>query len=322
MLNSTASQNTSHDLSISAEDLRSLSGPSDLWGTLDLLNIWTQIIAILLLSFVTDNWWTYLVAAVLIASRQHALIILAHEAWHRLCFRNASLNHTVGAWLYSYPVGLPYRYDRKRHLQHHKCVGQEIDPDWTNYTSNGRESCFKVLFYLFSLLCGRLLFSTAWSVILHKRTRIPTDTTTQDRKESSGVLREYTKIAICQGFIFLMFSVAFSWKHYFLLWALPIVTLTAFCANLRALVEHVSQDGQEDKVESRLRDIDATAFERCFFSPYRFHLHALHHTFPSVPHRNLPRLKHLLTNSNGSYPIEVWPGYLRSLYLHLKNLPS
>ena len=107
-----------------------------------------------------DRWYVYVLAILVIGGRQNALATLAHEGWHGLLFSSRGLNHLVGAWLYSYPVGILYYHDRDRHLRHHREVGHDYDPDWINYTSRHRETRGRVLWYLASLLFGRLLFST------------------------------------------------------------------------------------------------------------------------------------------------------------------
>ena len=54
--------------------------------------VWGVIVLALVSAHAIDRWWAYLLAAVVISSRQCALANLAHDAWHRLCFRSVRWN--------------------------------------------------------------------------------------------------------------------------------------------------------------------------------------------------------------------------------------
>ena len=73
--------------------------------------------------------WTFALAFVVVAARQNALFVVAHESWHRNLFPWRRLNDLAGAWLASYPIVLPHWQGRHAHLEHHRTVGTESDPD-------------------------------------------------------------------------------------------------------------------------------------------------------------------------------------------------
>ena len=98
------------------DELRRLSRVSNVRSALDLSVTWGVIVGALVVAQRVDRWWGYAAAALVIASRQAALSNLAHDAWHGLCFVPRSLNNWMGAWLYAYPVGIPFHHDRRRHL--------------------------------------------------------------------------------------------------------------------------------------------------------------------------------------------------------------
>lgn len=221
----------------------------------------------------------------------------------------------IGAWLYSYPIGILYHHDRDRHLRHHREVGLPHDPDWINYTSHDRENPARVLAYLASLLFGRLLFSTVLSFVSRGRPRIAL--------ESEGrpdVFKELFSAVFCQALMFgLMAFLSGRWWSYLVLWILPLATFAGFFANFRALIEHVSER-DEVAPESRLRDIHVGWLERFLVAPSHFNYHALHHAHPSIPHYYLPRGKQAYIQKHGKYPFEIWPGYTSALFDHFKRL--
>jgi fatty acid desaturase len=302
------------------ESVRALSAPSNLHGVMDVVLVWGLIVSAIVMANAVNRWYVYLIASVVIGSRQNALATLAHEAWHCLTFSSRKVNHWVGAWLYSYPIGIPYYHDRERHLRHHREVGYDYDPDWVNYSNQNRESPWRVLRYLASLLFGALLFSTLFSLVTRGRPRISLSSG-RSPADTPGMLGELGRSALCQGVLFLVATFVFHWWTYFLLWLLPLATFAGFFANFRSFVEHVAAS-DDAMPEERLRDIEASPLTRFFLSPSHFNFHALHHAHPSIPHYNLPKGKSLYIKQAGVYPFTVWPGYTIALLSHLRRLQT
>jgi fatty acid desaturase len=307
------------DRFIDRESLQSLSTPSIPKALIDMLLVWGVIAAAVAGAQWLDRTYAYILAIVIIGGRQNALATLAHEGWHSLIFSSRRLNHAVGAWLYSYPIGILYHHDRDRHLRHHREVGHDYDPDWINYTRRQRETPGRVMGYLASLLFGRLLLSTLFSFVTKGSPRIAVDSA-NNKEGRPSVASELLGVIVCQAALFGGMAVATQrWWSYFVLWALPLATFAGFFANFRALIEHVNE--RDDVApEDRLRDIQAGPFERFFISPSHFNFHALHHAHPSIPHYNLIRGKRTYIEQTGSYPFTVWDGYTRGLMAHLKRL--
>jgi fatty acid desaturase len=308
---------------INLESVRALSVPSVPKALQDTLLVWGVIAIAMAGAHFVDRASAYILAIVVIGGRQNALATLAHEGWHGLIFSSKRLNHLVGGWLYSYPLGILYYHDRDRHLRHHREVGHDYDPDWINYTGRQRETPGRVLWYLASLLCGRLLLSTILSFATKGKPRIGLNSAANSNKESRpSVPAELFRVVLCQVVLFGAMTLATQrWWSYLLLWMLPLATFAGFFANFRALIEHVTH--REDAApEERLRDIGAGPIERFFIAPSHFNYHALHHAHPSIPHYNLTRGKQAYLEQLGSYPFTVWHGYARGLVSHLKKLRS
>ncbi len=78
-------------------------------------------------------WWpnplTFLLAVVLIGSRQLGLAILMHDGAHGCFSKNQKLNMWLSQWLCAYPIFAETRAYRHYHLQHHARTQQDDDPD-------------------------------------------------------------------------------------------------------------------------------------------------------------------------------------------------
>ena len=76
-------------------------------------------------------WWTPWVvipAMIVIAGRQQACFVLAHDAAHYRLFKSRGLNDFIGRCLAA-PVGLSMRTYRVLHRLHHNHLYEERDPD-------------------------------------------------------------------------------------------------------------------------------------------------------------------------------------------------
>ena len=73
-----------------------------------------------------DQWWSYLVAFVLMGPMYARFAILMHEAAHKLLFTNKRWNDWIGKWVVAYPVFTPVQLYRRVHFAHHK---DEFGPD-------------------------------------------------------------------------------------------------------------------------------------------------------------------------------------------------
>src|SRR6201994_3859124 len=92
------------------------------------LHAWGTIAASIALVTIWPNPLTWLIAVMIVGTRQLGLAILMHEAAHGGLHANKAINEWIGQWLCAVPVGADLPSYRPHHLQHHKFPQQPEDP--------------------------------------------------------------------------------------------------------------------------------------------------------------------------------------------------
>ena len=82
-----------------------------------------------------DQWWSYLIAFVLMGPIYARFAILMHEAAHKLLFTNKRWNDWIGKWVVAYPVFTPVQLYRRVHFAHHKDEFGPDEPDIAFYSA-------------------------------------------------------------------------------------------------------------------------------------------------------------------------------------------
>ncbi len=287
---------------------------SNVRGLTDLLLHWGAIIFLFWAVHTTQSVWVGIIAFILIAPLQNALASLAHEAYHYKIFTSKPLNTFVGGFLYNYPLGLPYISYRKRHMEHHRRVGNTDDPDWGNYQGPQFESKGRLYAFYTMRVFGAYLVVNVLTVLSGKRPPV-----LQDHKQEDPT-RDLLYLAITQATLFGLIALFFSWWMYFVFWALPLVTLTSFLVGFRAYLEHNHPDGADADIADRLFDYHPNAIEHFFLSPCNFHLHAIHHAYPAVPHYRLLEMKRELGEKGIAYPCEDRPSFVTTFFRKANTL--
>jgi fatty acid desaturase len=98
-------------------------------GVALILHAWTVIFASMAVVALFPDPLTYLLAVVLIGSRQLGLAILMHDGAHGCLSRSGPRNMALSQWLCAFPVFADTISYRRYHLAHHAHTQQENDPD-------------------------------------------------------------------------------------------------------------------------------------------------------------------------------------------------
>ena len=107
------------------------------WGivAMGILLNWSIILLAAYFSTIYLNPLTYLLAILIIGARMHALAILMHDAAHFRFLKNRKWNDLLTDVTTMYPLFLTIEKYRTNHLEHHKHLNTEEDPDWVWFVS-------------------------------------------------------------------------------------------------------------------------------------------------------------------------------------------
>lgn len=270
-----------------------LNQVSNLKGVWSITKQWVSIIAAMVLAKYFGTWWSYFIAICVISTRQHALGIIMHEATHWRLFTKKWANELIGNIFCAFPTNMVVSRYRHEHLLHHRYNMQEMDPykhDWVNdshwhWPKTKAEVSWLFFKDLFNLNMGHLgptLFRwSPWANHFSKEATPPV-LTKSERLSLYGFFTAVTAGLILSG----------AWLDFFLLWMLPMSTLTVVYVRARSAVEHINLPGENEY--NRSRHVDANLIEKLTIAPLNINIHIAHHLFPSVPQYNLPELHKLL----------------------------
>ncbi|RKH22808.1 fatty acid desaturase [Corallococcus praedator] len=236
-----------------------------------------------------DRWWAWLLAAVFISTRQHALLSLVHEASHHHLLTNRFANDFLADVLCAFPMNITTAGYRKEHAEHHRYVNTPKDPYWRTAQ---RDSAW--IFPRTRWGAARVLLGDMVGVftLSHLKIMIPWSFTGRMMGKGGPPPSGAEKVRYT---LWMLGLVAFltltgGWLHYLLLWSVPSLTLMMMAFRIRAVVEHPFTPASEDETHET-RDVESpTWFERFFIAPFNAGYHLSHHLFPSVPYYHLPAL--------------------------------
>jgi fatty acid desaturase len=232
----------------------------------------------------------YVLTVAFIGARQHALIVLAHDAAHWRLFRTRAINDWVGELLLAWPFVLfTMQAYRRNHLPHHRHINTDRDPDWV------RKQDSEWRFPMTRLKLARLLILDVLGVGFVKfvivATKLPRSAASDtNRGNAFNVGRLVFLIA---GAVTI--SVSQLWIPFLLFWVLPYITWMQLCFHVRSIAEHFAIRGRTG-IYAQTRTVLPTWLERVFILPKNASYHLEHHLFPSVPFYRLPELHRQLMN--------------------------
>ncbi len=275
-----------------APQIRALSSLSHTKTALAIGREWGAVALVATLAVLSAHPVVYLVAGAFIATRQHAMLILMHEAAHYRLVRSKDWNDTLSDLLLALPNNVMTRRYRARHNLHHRFTNdRNQDPDRQTVMADDQwwfprprtSARFVFLRDILGVNAGRLL-----RVMTHYSpwpTLLPTACAGANDRATLG---EAARILLFWSMLALTLSATGMWTTYLLLWVLPSMTVLPALLRLRGISEHEGDVGTDEISVSR--HVDASALERVLISPFHIHYHVAHHLFPSVPWYNLPQL--------------------------------
>lgn len=278
-------------------------------GAALIAHAWFVIAGSMALVAVYPNPVTFVLAVMVIGSRQLGLAILMHDGAHGCFSLNERRNTVLGQWLCAYPIFADMRAYRRYHLAHHAHTQQESDPDLVLSAPFPitKASYRRKLWRDISGQTGyqqrkaQLLFALGepgWP--LARRARHFWEKLGPQMLVNAG--------------LFGIMSAAGVWWAYPLLWILPLITWNMVITRIRNIAEHAVVPDSADPLRNT-RTTRAGLLERAFVAPYFVNYHLEHHLLFYVPCYNLPKVHDILVRGPYAGRMEIQPGYRKVMQL-------
>lgn len=265
---------------------------------------WLCIVALVVLATWCANPLVSVLCMFVIATRQHALLVLMHEYSHyQLSRKKPWLNDLIGDVFTAFPLIITVHGFRRNHMPHHRNVSTDDDPDWIAMMKKDGYDFPKPRRQIFIEL---LKHCVGWYTLADLK----------GYTVDSGMAVNLPRSTRMQRVAFAVILVAAVswfglWGTVLLYWVLPMATFLMAILYLRDIGEHF---GKPSAGIANARTVVAGWFERAVFCQNGANFHTEHHLFPGVPFFRLKQLHDaLMEKSQYRNQAVVTRGYLSGL---------
>jgi len=276
--------------------IRDLSRLNEFRAGLAIVVEWVGIAAAVALC---ERFWSlplYLCAVVFIGARQHALLVLGHEASHFTLFKKKRWNDWVADLVLYWPTFLSVGVFRYFHQDHHRYLGTEKDKNrelWHTHTYEGvlaKDWEFpKSMAGLLLLLLRKLALVEGIGWIT--KGTLSMFARPEYRKKSWLYAAARSGYYASIGLLLWRLNLA---TDFLLYWIIPYCTWHIVIQYVRIICEH-SAIPTSTPPYHLTRTTLPSLWERILILPRNIGYHHEHHWYPSVPFYHLPRLHTVLT---------------------------
>ena len=270
---------------------------------------WTVILGSIALVAVFPNPLTYIVAVILIGSRQLGLAILMHDGAHGCLSRSEKRNLFLSQWFCAYPILAETLAYRRYHLTHHARTQQEDDPDLVlSKPFPITKASYRRKFW--RDISGQTGYEQRKAQILNALG----DPAWPRRQRLRHFNEKLGPQIATNAVLFAGLAVAGVWWAYPLLWLIPLLTWQMVITRIRNIAEHAVVPDGDDPLRNT-RTTRANWIERALIAPYFVNYHLEHHLLYYVPCYNLPKLHAIMMRGPHAARMEVQSNYSSVLRL-------
>lgn len=285
---------------LSPDQILSLNKEAKYLPTLLILVDWAIIFSIAWLCSHFFSFYSYIAAVIVIGVRQHALMVMMHDAAHLSLAPSKKWNDFMGDAFCAWPFFISLRDYRRRHMAHHLFANSNDDPDFL------RERFPRTRRELLSTLVRDALGLSALAQItkvFETRGQLPVSYRMRQ-------VTYYATAAVVIGFGHL-------WRPFMLFWIVPRLTWVNIALRIRAVADHAGTQHLPRPYD--VRSVEASVWDRLLWAPHHCSYHIGHHLYPRVPCFRLKGLhKKLMESPEFREHARVCRGF-RGLW---KDLPS
>lgn len=295
---------------LNTEEIRALAARSNVMGVWLVLHCWGVIALAVALFAIWPNPLSFVLAVVIVGSRQLGLAILMHEAAHNALFKNRKVNDLVGEWLCGRPILAELSAYRHYHLTHHRFTQTDKDPDlvlsskFPTTRASLRRKFTRDLTGQTGVkqLIGQIMMSV----------RLAGDTeavaaAASDFAQSFKARDLWKSLPVLFGIIVVMGLIG-EWWWGLAFWLLPYLTWFQFVLRVRNIAEHGATEQSENPLQN-VRTTLATPMARLLVAPYWVNYHLEHHMVMHVPCWRLPDMHKILIRKGLKSDMRVANGY-------------
>ncbi|MCG8312205.1 MAG: fatty acid desaturase family protein [Pseudomonadales bacterium] len=302
---------------IDNETVKALSVLTPYRSAIILTAEWVAILAAILFCEAFFSLPIYAVSALWIGARQHALLVLMHEAAHNRLCKHRELNEWWARVTVALPLFLSFKQYREAHLKHHRYLLTDEDPDFiaqqkeADYHFPKTKGQFLLLFL--RDISGLGVYRMITSLLYFNNHASQNSELTTDKQTITQLVPWFELVFFCV--LISGLSYFNLWFEYLLYWIIPSITWLKWVLYLRAVGEHYGlKPSAEGSLGLSRTTIVNNWISKLFISPHDVNYHAEHHLFPGVPYYNLSRLhKALKKNARYQNEVPVTRGYLNVL---------
>lgn len=244
---------------------------------------WLAIVVTLRVAVAVGDWRLYALACLVIATRQHALFILYHDATHYHISRHRFTNDFLINLAIGVPGAVPVEFYRPLHLEHHRHVGTAHDPE--------RRFLYQKQPWEFQPLdTVRLVRQLLGDLLLVNTLR-----TMRAYRSAGGAVVRPTVPLLCATIVWAVIVALLVYlcgmRVLVLLGALwfgPLFTLGVLLQKIRSFAEHSGGPGVTPGWENWTYAWRVRWLSRLCIWPYHINLHLQHHRNPNVAWHDLP----------------------------------
>ena len=251
---------------------------------LALVREWSLVAAFVWLASLGWRWPVVAVCGFAVATRQHALLVLYHDAVHGLVAKKRRWNDLVVNLFVGVPFLLPVHLYRALHLRHHRSLGESSDPERV-LLYRGQKWNYR------PLPTKDLALQLAGDLFLWNNLAMAWRYFRADDREALNLPRTRAHPELVLEFFLVWGGVLLAWFHassevgrILLLWFVPYLTLTQLLQKIRSFAEHVDPEGDA----SRSCSWEPGWMGRQILWPYHIHYHREHHATAEIPWDRLP----------------------------------
>ena len=229
-----------------------------------------------------------LAALVVVATRQHALFILYHDAVHGLVARDRRVNDLITNVLVGLPQLIPVEVYRRLHLAHHARLGRADDPERLLLYRDQRWRYRPLGLRALALqLAGDLALvnNLRTALAFARMARDPTSPLALPR----GRPIDPAVIVLGAAALLALGMATLAWPDLvgraLVVWVGVLLTGTQLIQKVRSFAEHADADAPERSYSWR-----PSLAARLVLWPYNIQYHREHHARPHVPWHRLPAI--------------------------------